>query len=60
MSNLRYFPEQEENTGAGNIKRKIKRRRLTRLYKILIVVGVLGAILLGYYIYENKIVTHLM
>ena len=53
MSNLRYFPEQEENTGAGNIKRKIKRRRLTRLYKILIVVGVLGAILLGYYIYEN-------
>jgi hypothetical protein len=53
MSNLRYFPEQEENVGAGNIKRKIKRRRLTRLYKILIVIGILGAILLGYYLYEN-------
>lgn len=52
-SNLKEFPKKEESTGLEKVRRQTARKRIVFFYKVSIVVMLIVAALVGYFIYEN-------
>ena len=53
MSNIRRFPGTEEESAGKRINRTIRRRNFGRLYKILLLLLIIAAVLIAYLIYEK-------
>lgn len=53
MSNIRNFPVREEESAGKRITRTIRRRNIGRLYKILLLLLIITAVIIAYMIYEK-------
>ncbi len=53
MSNIRRFPGAEEESAGKRINRTIRHRNFSRLYKIFLLLLIIGAMIIAYLIYEK-------
>lgn len=53
QSNLKEFPKRDESSGLDKVRQKTARKRRVIFYRICIAVFLIGAALVGYFIYEN-------
>ncbi len=53
MSNIKRFPGTEEESASKKVNRTIRRRNFTRIYRILILILAVIAVIIAYMIYEK-------
>ena len=53
MSNIKRFPGTEEESASKKVNRTIRRRNFTRIYRILILILAVVAVIIAYMIYEK-------